>query len=129
MELMNEPDWIRFIGDRGIHSIDDAIDCIRNRLIAGYEEFGFGMYLVEIKESLTPVGMCGLVDRESIDGIDLGFAMLENYRGLGYANESSIRIIEYARVELGLEKLSAITAPDNSNAIALLNKLGFKLAF
>ncbi|MDB4534666.1 GNAT family N-acetyltransferase [Vicingaceae bacterium] len=124
--LMNEPDWLRFIGDRGINSIDDAVVCIRDRLIASFAESGIGMYLVELKDTRVPVGMCGLIDRDSIEGIDLGFALLKEYEGNGYAYESAAAVMQNVPVELGIEKLSAITDSENESSIRLLEKLGFE---
>ena len=124
--LMNEPDWLRFIGDRGINSIDDAVVCIRDRLIASFAESGIGMYLVELKDTGVPVGICGLVNRDSIEGIDLGFALLKEYEGNGYAYESATAVMQYASVGLRIKKLAAITDPENASSIKLLEKLGFE---
>ena len=91
-----------------------------------YSEFGFGLFLIELKESQIPTGLCGLIKRDSLDDVDLGFAFLPDYWGKGYAMESSLAIMSYAKSDHSLSRLVAITMKDNSASIALLNKLGFQ---
>ena len=124
LELLNTPQWIKFIGDRNVKSIEDAREYAANRLITSYHRFGFGLYMVELKDS-TPIGMCGLVRREALDDVDLGFAFLPRFQGMGYAREASSAIMEIARKKVKSKRLVAITMVDNANSIALLRKLGF----
>lgn len=125
-ELVNEPSWLRFIGDRGVRTVEDAREYIARGPAASYERFGFGLYLTESKEGGVPAGICGLVKRESLEDVDLGFAFLPRFWGRGYAYESAAAVLEYARSALGLKRLVAVTAPDNHASIRLLEKLGFR---
>jgi [ribosomal protein S5]-alanine N-acetyltransferase len=124
LELLNTPNWIKFIGDRNVKTIEDAREYASNRLITSYHRFGFGLYMVQLKDD-TPIGMCGLVRREALEDVDLGFAFLPEYTGLGYAKEASSAIIELAKKKVKTKRLVAITMVDNSNSINLLRKLGF----
>lgn len=125
LELLNTPEWIRFIGDRNIRTLDDAREYVSNRLVASYHRFGFGLYQVELKDSGTPIGMCGLVRREALDDVDLGFAFLPQYTGLGYAREAGTAAIRVAKQKVKSKRLLAITMVDNTSSINLLQKLGF----
>lgn len=124
LELLNEPGWIRNIGDRGVRTIDDARRYIADRFVAGYERFGFGLYLVELKESGASAGMCGLVRRDSLEDVDIGFAFLERFWSRGYAFESASAVMDYARNALGLKRIVAIVSPDNRGSIKVLEKIG-----
>lgn len=124
-ELVNEPGWIQNIGDRGVRTPDDARRFIADRLTANYERFGFGLYLVELKETGAPAGMCGLVKRDSLEDVDIGFAFLERFWSKGYAAESAAAVLDYARDALGLKRIAAIVSPGNQGSIKLLEKLGF----
>jgi RimJ/RimL family protein N-acetyltransferase len=124
-ELVNDPDWLRFIGDRGVRTLEDARNYILNGPVAMYERVGFGLYLVELKSDSTPIGMCGLIKREGLDDVDLGFAYLPKYRAQGYAYEAASAVQAYGRQTLGLKHIVAITAVDNEPSIRLLEKLGF----
>ncbi|MCX6951352.1 MAG: GNAT family N-acetyltransferase [Verrucomicrobia bacterium] len=127
LELVNEPAWKRFIGDRGIRTLDDAQSYIRTGPRAMYERFGFGLWLVEAKDNLaTPLGICGLLKREGLDDVDLGFALLERYWGRGYAFEAAAAALAYGRDRLKLPRIVAITSPDNERSGRLLEKLGFR---
>jgi RimJ/RimL family protein N-acetyltransferase len=125
LELLNTPEWIKFIGDRNVRTIDEARDYASNRLISSYHRFGFGLYMVQLKKSSIPIGMCGLVRREALEDVDLGFAFLPEYTGLGYAREASTAAMDVARKKVKSKRLVAITMVDNSHSINLLQKLGF----
>jgi ribosomal-protein-alanine N-acetyltransferase len=126
LELVNDPSWLRFIGDKGVRSLDDA----RGYLVAGpmamYERHGFGLYFVELREGGVALGMCGLIKRDALDDVDIGFAFLPGFRGKGYAAEASAAVMAYGRSVIGLDRIVAITSPDNDNSIRLLEKLGLK---
>ena len=124
LELLNTPAWIKFIGDRNVRTLDEARDYASNRLITSYHRFGFGLYMVQLKDN-TPIGMCGLVRREALEDVDLGFAFLPEYNGLGYAKEASTAVMDLAKKKVKTKRLVAITMVDNSNSINLLRKLGF----
>lgn len=125
-ELLNDPDWIKYIGNRNINNDEDAQNYISNRLLKGYEQYGFGFYLVKEKDSNSSIGLCGLIKRDFLEKVDLGFAFLPKYREKGYAYESASAIMKYAKENFGLNTLLAITSLNNTNSINLLEKLGFK---
>lgn len=126
LELLNDPSWLRFIGDRGVRTLDAARDYILKTLVAMYERLGFGLYLTELKGEGVPVGICGLIKRDSLEDVDIGFAFLPKFRGKGYAYESALAVMAYGKRTFGLNRLVAITSPDNYGSARLLEKLGFK---
>jgi RimJ/RimL family protein N-acetyltransferase len=123
-ELVNEPSWLRFIGDRGVRTLDDARDYIVNGPVAMYERHGLGLYLVESKTDTSPLGICGLIRRDTLEDVDIGFAFLPRQWGKGYALESAAAVLEHAKHTLGLRRIVAITSLDNDSSIRLLEKLG-----
>lgn len=123
--LLNEPSWLQNIGDRGVRTPGDAEEYIQTKSIDVYPKLGFGMYLVESRDSRQPMGLCGLVMREALPHPDLGFAFLPEFWGRGYAFEAAAAVMAHAR-ELGLVKLLAITDPTNRASFRLLEKLGFR---
>lgn len=126
VELLNDPAFIKNIADRNVRTLEDA----KNYLLAGpiksYEQNGFGLWMVEEKDSGLPAGMCGLIKREALDDVDVGFAFLPAFCGKGYATESSLAVIEYGKTKLGFKRLIAIVNPDNQGSISVLEKSGFK---
>ena len=126
IELVNDPDWIRYIGDRGVKTTDDACTYLNNGPIKSYGLNGFGLFLVKLKEEDIAIGMCGLIKRPGLDDIDIGYAFLPKARGKGYAYESAVAVLEYGKDVLGLKRIVAITTPDNKDSIHLLEKLGMK---
>lgn len=126
LELVNDPAWLQFIGDRGVRTLDDARSYIAKGAIKSYERDGFGFYLVERKEDHTLLGMCGLVKREGLEDVDIGFAFLPDYRSKGYAYEAASAVIQYAKETLGLTRVVAITTQDNHSSGRLLEKLGLR---
>jgi RimJ/RimL family protein N-acetyltransferase len=125
-ELMNEKPWLDFIGDRGIRTKADARAYISDRLRPSYAEHGFGFWLTERLEDGTPLGICGLVKRDTLDDVDIGFGFRERYWGNGYAREASEAVIDFAREVAGLTCLVAISNPDNARSARLLATLGFR---
>ncbi len=125
--LMNDPAWLRFIGDRGIRTLEDAHAFILKSPIAMQELHGFSLYVTELKTGGEPIGVCGLVKRDTLPEIDIGFAFLPAFRGGGYAFEAASAVMEKAQHGLGLKRILAITNPDNADSIRLLEKLGLKL--
>ena len=126
LELLNQPSFIRFIGDRGVRSLEDAREYILNRLIMSYERNGFGLYLVELKPEGTPIGISGLVKRDTLPDADIGFAFLPEYWSKGYAVESAAAVMKYAQEVVGLGRILAITNPDNEASENLLGKIGLR---
>jgi RimJ/RimL family protein N-acetyltransferase len=126
LELLNEPSFLRYIGDKGVRNLDDARQYILDGPVASYERNGFGVYLVELKESGIPIGISGLVKRDTLPDADIGFAFLPAYWSNGYALESTAAVMKYARETLKLDRILAITSPDNDASAKLLCKIGLK---
>jgi len=126
LELLNEPDFIRNIGDRKVRTLEDARGYIQHGPQVSYGKHGFGLFLVELKESGAPIGICGLLKRDYLDDIDVGFALREAYRGRGYAFEAAAAAMRHGRESLGIGRIVAITAPDNHASMGLLRKLGLE---
>ena len=125
LELLNDPSWLRFIGDKGVRTLDDARGYILKSLVAMYERLGFGLYLTELKGEGIPIGICGLIKRDSLEDVDIGFAFLPKFWGKGYAYESASAVMAYGKGSFGLNRIVAITTPDNYDSAKLLEKLGF----
>ncbi|MBK7643917.1 MAG: GNAT family N-acetyltransferase [Planctomycetes bacterium] len=126
VELLNDPAWLKHIGDRGVRTLDDARRYIENGPLEMYARLGFGLYLVEQKADGAAIGLCGILKRDSLEHADLGFALLPDYRGLGLAHEAAAGTMEYARETLGLARIVAITSQENDTSGKLLLKLGFR---
>jgi RimJ/RimL family protein N-acetyltransferase len=126
LTLLNEPSWLRFIGDRGVRTIDDAKNYIIQGPVAMYASLGFGLCTVELKDSGCPVGICGLMKRDYLDAADIGFAFLPAYWGKGYAYEAANAILNFAKADLGLKRILATTRPENIASQKLLEKLGLR---
>jgi len=125
-ELVNDPAFIRNIGDRGVRTLADAERYVLDGPIASYEKFGFGMYVVEVRESGTPIGLCGFVKRDWLPDVDIGFAFLPQYRSQGYARESASAVRRYGHEVLGLTRIVAIVSPENADSIRLLERIGLR---
>ena len=124
-ELLNTPKFIKYIGDRGVTSPDDAAAFIENRYRLSYRDHGFGLYVVERKSDSVRVGLCGFVKRATLPGPDIGFAFLPEFEGQGYGFESAEAMMKYGRDTLGFTRVLAITSLDNAASGRLLKKLGF----
>ena len=127
LELLNTPSWIQYIGDRNVKTLAEARAYIREKILKAYRDHGLGMYVLELKESGDVIGACGLIKREGLPGVDLGFALHPDYEGNGYGYESASAVLAYAFGELGIDQLLAITVHYNESSIRLLEKLGFTL--
>lgn len=125
-ELVNDPAWLRYIGDKNVRTLDDARGYILKGPVEMYHRLGFGLYLTELKDNAVPVGICGLIKRDTLEDVDIGFAFLPEFRAKGYAHESAAATMAYGRDVLGLKRIVAITTPDNDASIRLLEKLGFR---
>ncbi len=126
LHLLNEPSWLQFIGDRGVRTLDAARTYILNGPVEMYARLGFGFYTVELKDNLVPIGICGLVRREFLDDVDIGFALLPQYWAKGYAYEAASAVIAFGTRVLGLKRIVAITSSDNHSSARLLEKLGLR---
>lgn len=125
LDLLNQPSFIRHIGDRGVRTVYEARAFIDNRYRQSYLDNGFGLYTVELKPDYTPIGICGFVKRPGLDDPDLGFALLPEFEGFGYAFEAARATLDWGRTALGFERVMAITTVDNDRSGRLLEKLGF----
>ncbi len=126
LELLNEPSYIRFVADRGLRTRDDAARYIEEKFLPSYVEHGFGFYVVELKSTGEPIGICGLAKREAMQDVDVGYSFVERSWRHGYAIEAASGVMEYARRVLGLRRVVGITAPDNASSIRVLEKIGLR---
>jgi RimJ/RimL family protein N-acetyltransferase len=126
LRLLNEPSFLQNIGDKGVRTRDDARLYILNGPVASYEKFGFGLYLVELRESGAPVGMCGLLKRDVLEDVDIGYALIPEFWSKGYAVESVTAVMSYASKVLGLKRVVAVVNPDNQSSIRLLERIGLR---
>ena len=126
LQLLNDPAWLENIGDRGIRSEADAEGYIRSSIWAQYDAFGYGMYLVQLKGTMLPVGICGLVKRDFLGAPDLGFALLPEHVGHGYADEATRGLIAHAKSRWAIGQLYAIVKAANERSVRLLQRLGFE---
>lgn len=124
VELLTDPAFLRYIGDRGVKDQQSARQYLLKGPIASYEKFGFGLYLVFLKESGDPIGICGLLKRDTLPDADVGFAFLPAHRKMGYATESAAAVLAHGKNALGLRRIVAITSPDNAASISVLEKIG-----
>ena len=124
LELLTSPTWLEFIGDRGVHTLGDADGYIA-RMQDRYVQLGFGFCLVQLKDG-AKIGICGLIQRDSLPDVDIGFALLPRFAGHGLALEAAWATLEYARDTLKIPRLAGITTPDNTRSIRLLEMLGLR---
>ena len=139
LDLLNQPSFIKYIGDRNVRTLEQARAFIASRFTKSYRENGFGLYLVELKGEFlqsaiqnpksqigTPIGICGFIKRDSLPAADIGFAFLPQFERKGYAFESAYAVMKYGREVLGLRRVLAITTQDNESSVKLLGKIGLK---
>jgi [ribosomal protein S5]-alanine N-acetyltransferase len=125
LELLNEPEFLQFIGDKGVRTLDTARDYILKGPLDSYELHGFGLYACCLHDG-TAIGICGLVKREGLADVDVGFAFLSRHRSKGYAVESAAAVLAHARRVLRLQRIVAISSPGNAASIAVLERIGLK---
>jgi [ribosomal protein S5]-alanine N-acetyltransferase len=125
LRLLNDPAWLRFIGDRGVRTVEGAREYLETRMISTYAKLGFGLWMVEPRAGGPPMGICGLVKRDQLPEVDLGFAFMPEFRGQGHAYESALAVRDHGIRALGLARLLAITSPANADSVRLLERLGF----
>jgi len=126
LALLNEPSFLRYIGDKKVRNLDDARQYILNGPVGSYERHGFGLNCVELRESHTPIGMCGLLKRDELPDPDIGFALLPDFWSKGFAFEAAEAVLKDARERLQIQRILAITSLDNDASINLLQRLGFR---
>ena len=122
--LLNSPGWLRFIGERNVKTVEQAQAYLKNGTMKSYEQNGFGLCMVETK-ACEPIGMCGIIRRDSLEHPDLGFALLPEYTSQGYGFEIGRAVLSYAKNDLKLPTVLAITVPTNTKSMRLLEKIGF----
>ena len=125
LAILNDPDFVRNVADRGVRTLQAAGDYLQRGPIASYREHNFGMYKVALRDG-RPIGLCGLVKRDFLEDVDIGYALLPEYRGQGYALEAAREVMDFARNELRLPRILAIVSPANVPSIRLLEKIGLR---
>jgi RimJ/RimL family protein N-acetyltransferase len=126
IQPVNTPGWIEFIGDRNIKATEQAKNYLQNGPLKSYELNGFGLYPVELKNEKTPIGMCGIIKRDNLENPDIGFAFLPEFTGRGFAFQIANATMKYAKDQLKLPAIFAITVSANKTSIKLLEKIGMK---
>lgn len=126
LELVNSPGWLKYIGDRNVHSILDAEQYLQNGILKCYKEHGFGFWLVKDSIKNQKLGICGITKRESLDFPDIGFAFLPKYQSMGYGYEAAMATLKHAQKNLRLERIVAIVNKENMASNKLLIKIGMR---
>ena len=126
LELLNEPSFIRYIGDKQVRNLEDARRYLNDGPLTSYETYGFGLNLVELKSNETPIGICGVLKRDTLPDPDIGFAFLPAYWNQGYAFEAAAAVMRHATEQLGCNRVLAIATPDNDASAKLLGKIGLR---
>ena len=124
--LLTDPDFLRNVGDRDVRNEADARRYLTEGPLASYARHGFGLFLMELRDGGTTIGMCGLLRRDTHPDVELGFALLPEHRRHGYTLEASRACLQLATRTLGLKRVVAITALENAGSIGLLERLGFR---
>ena len=126
LRLLNEPSFLEFIGDKDVRTVDEAKIYLKNGPITSYQKNGFGLFLTALKDTATPIGMCGLIKRDSLLDVDVGYAFLPAYWGKGYASEAAEATVAYGKTKLDLRRIVGITAVNNQSSINVLEKVGLR---
>jgi [ribosomal protein S5]-alanine N-acetyltransferase len=127
LQLLNDPSFLRYIGDRGVRNLEEAQRYIAKGMVQSYERHGFGLWLVELREhDHPPIGLCGLVSREGLPAPDIGFALLPQWWSQGFALEAATAVMAHARRVVGLTRVLAIASLQNESSVRLLRRLGFR---
>jgi RimJ/RimL family protein N-acetyltransferase len=126
IELTNSASWLRFIGDRNTKTIESAKAYIERVGLKNYDSIGYGLFLVELTDNKTPIGLCGFMNRNTLPSPDIAFAYLPQFEGKGYAYEMATALMDYAKNQLNFTDLIAIVVPENARSINLIEKLGMK---
>ncbi|MEP7016156.1 MAG: GNAT family N-acetyltransferase [Verrucomicrobiota bacterium] len=126
LQMLNEPDYIANVADRGVRTLVAAKDYIREKFLPGHERYGVGYCVAELKSSGKPVGSCGLMKRDTMEDFDIGYSTLIQHAGNGYAFEAASALMDYGRTEMGLKRIIGFTSPTNAKSGHLLEKLGLR---
>jgi len=127
LALLNDPDWVKYIGDNGVRTLDDARAYLREGPISMYARFGFGLLAVDLKDGRQTIGMCGLIQRDGVADVDIGYAFLPAFRARGLAREAASAVLTLGHGALGIARIVAFTAPDNERSARLLGEIGMRL--
>jgi RimJ/RimL family protein N-acetyltransferase len=126
LAVWNDPAFVRFVGDRGIRTLDEARTTMEEGAMKLYSDYGYGPFRVALRDDDSAIGICGLFRRDGLDDPDIGFATLPGYCGKGYAHEAACAVVDHARHDLGLARLTAIVSPENEASVGLIRKLGLQ---
>ena len=124
LAIWNDSDFVRFVGDRGVRTLDEAREAMRNGILQLYRDYGFGPYRLTLRDSDEAMGICGLFKRDNLEYPDIGYGLLPAYCGSGYAFEAARAVAEHVREYMNVSKLYAIVSPENTRSVRLLEKLG-----
>jgi RimJ/RimL family protein N-acetyltransferase len=125
LALLNDPDFLRHIGDKGVRTLDDAVGYLRSGPLASYAAHGHGLWGVEALDTGELLGMSGLLRRDWLSSPDLGYAFLPTARGRGIASEAARAVLGVARSRFAMPRVVAIVSPENAASIRLLEGVGF----
>ena len=126
LQLLNEPPFLQFIGDKGVRNEADATRYLKEGPLASYRQHGFGLFHLSLKESGEAVGMCGFLQRDGLEWPDLGYAMLQSFAGRGLATEAARQMLDYGFSKLNFERVAAIVMPGNRKSCQLLERIGMQ---
>lgn len=126
LAVWNDPAFYKYVGDRGIRTVEQAQETLLSGAFKLYEDYGYGPYRLARKQDDTPIGTCGLFRREGFEQPDIGWSVLPEYARQGYAYEAASAVLEYARTVLGLKRILAFVSPENAPSIGLAKKLGLR---
>lgn len=126
LELVNDPDFLRHIGDRGVRTLEEARRYLSDGPIASYEQHGFGLFMTQLRDDATQIGTCGLLKRSALADVDVGFAFLPAFRGRGYATEAAAAVLAWGKEKKGLQRIIAIVSPENVGSARVLEKIGLR---
>ena len=124
VKLLNEPSFLENIGDRGVRSIEDAHRYLRDGPMAMYAKYGFGLWHASLKSDGTPIGMCGLLRRDTLPDVDIGYAYFPGHWGKGYAFEAAAATLRHGAEKFGLRRIIAVVSEGNAGSIRVLEKIG-----
>ncbi len=128
LELINTPKWLRYVGDRNVKTVEEAVVYIQKRMLPQLERLGYSNYTLVRRSDGAKLGCCGLYDRDGLEGVDIGFALLPQFERHGYAFESAKEVMRAAKEEFGISKIKGITSKDHIASQKLLEKLGLTCA-
>lgn len=126
LAVWNDPAFHKYVGDRGIRTIEQAQEAMAGGALLLYEEYGYGPFRVALRENDQPIGICGLFRREKVEDPDIGWSVLPDYSGRGYAFEAATAVLEYAFGSLGLTRILAFITEGNAPSVGLAKKLGLR---